>query len=326
MPPAPWEGMGGPRVRAMWAWTRRVLELWVLKMTGSPRFDLRGQDGGPGGRGQDGGEGGRGADGWPEEYDWIGFCARGAGAGGDGGPGGNGGNGGPGGRGGHGGRLTFYAPAPVLTAYAAGGFWLSTDGGDGGMPGGPGAPGQGGRGGLVGARPKNCAMSSGDRHDGAPGRIGAQGLSGGQGAKGEHFGDSTKLVAITEKDFRQNLTKPALVKATPQVGVAGSQVTLSTLRLQDTDVLLIDDVVVAMTVVADTLATFVVPADALGGRRTLRVRQSDGTLSNPMTFYVLPQVTRVGDGGRLKPGTTVTLSGSGFAPGARVTVSGERMA
>lgn len=301
------------------------LELWALKMTGSPRFDLRGQDGTPGGRGQDGGAGGRGADGWPEQYDWLGFCARGAGAGGDGGGGGNGGNAGPGGPGGHGGRLTVYAPASVLTAYAAGGFSISTDGGDGGIPGGPGAPGPGGPGGLLGPRPKNCAMSSGDRHDGTPGPIGNQGGSAWPGTKGAFFNDATKFIAITENDFRQNLTKPALIKATPQVGVAGAEVTLSTLRLQNTDVLLIDDVVVPMTVIADTLASFVVPADALGGRRTLRVRQSDGTLSNPMTFYVMPQVSFVGDGGRQKPGTIVTVSGSGFEPGARVIVTAEEM-
>lgn len=304
------------------------VELWVLEMEGSPQFDLRGQDGWPGGRGQDGGNGGQGANGWPEEYTYFlgKHCARGAGAGGNGGRGGNGGNGGNGGPGGHGGRLSIYAPEPVLQRYAAHGFSISTDGGSGGPGGEAGDPGIGGPGGDLGSHPHNCAMSSGWRDKGDPGPPGDPGRAGGQGLPGAHYPDAKALRVITVTDFRRELLKPALVSASPAAAVAGTQVTLATRNVNDDDIVLIDEVPVAtMTVIADTLVTILVPPDALGGNRTLQIRQSDGTLSNRMSFYVLPHVTAVGDGGRQRPGTTVTLAGSGFAPNARVRVNGDDM-
>jgi IPT/TIG domain len=309
---AGWAGVNAPEV-----------ELWVLELNGSPLFDLRGQDGGPGGRGRDGGDGGDGSDGRAELYDWLGFCKSGAGWGGDGGPGGNGGPGGAGGAAGHGGRLSLYAPAPVLQRYAAGGFSISTDGGAGGHGGGPGAPGAGGAGGRLGARPKNCAMSE-ERHDGAPGPQGQQGATGSVGPRGAAHPDAVRFVPVDEDEFQRKLTQPALVNATPARGVVGTPVTLNALRLTGDDVLLIDDAPVPMTVVADTLATFTVPA-MRGGFRVLTVRRVDGATSNRLSFYVLPQVTAVGDGSRIKPGSTVTVTGSGFAEGARVRVNGEDM-
>ncbi|GGQ55310.1 family 1 glycosylhydrolase [Couchioplanes azureus] len=309
---AGWAGVAAPEI-----------EMWAVELTGSPVFDLRGQDGSPGGRGRDGGDGGDGSDGIAERYDWLGFCASGAGAGGDGGPGGNGGSGGRGGPGGHGGRLGLYAPAPVLQAYASGGFTISTEGGSGGPGGGPGAPGDGGHGGRLGARPKNCFMSE-ERHDGAAGPPGRQGNLGDRGPDGGQHRDSIRFVPVTEAEFRRKLTEPALVRADPARAVAGTTVTLSGLRLLPDDVLTIADQPVPMTVVADTLATFGVPA-VTGGNQILRVRRSDGTRSNALSFSVLPQVTAVGDGSRVRPGTTVAVTGSGFAPGARVRVNGEDM-
>lgn len=101
--------------------------------------------------------------------------------------------------------------------------------------------------------------------------------------------------------------------------------TLSALRLTGDDQLLVDGLPTPMTVVADTLATFSVPA-VRGGFRTLQVRRADGRRSNRLSFYVLSQVATVGDGSRLRPGTTVTVTGSGFDDGARVRVTGEDMA
>jgi beta-glucosidase/6-phospho-beta-glucosidase/beta-galactosidase/lysophospholipase L1-like esterase len=299
------------------------IELWALTMSGAPIFDLRGQDGWAAGRGRDGGEGGDGSDGIAETYDFFGWCASGAGWGGDGGPGGNGGNGGSGGAGGHGGRLRFYAPRDVLVSYAAGGFRITTDGGSGGQPGGPGAPGPGGRGGLLGPRPKNCAMSE-QRHDGAPGPQGSQGSTGTQGPTGDNHTDAVAFLPITEHDFAEELTKPALLAATPPRAEAGTTVTVSTLRVQSDDTLLLDDTPIPMSVVADTLVTFVLPA-VPGGQRVLRIRQADGTASNRLSFYVLPRLQAVGDGMRARPGTTVSVNGSGFAEGARVRVTGEDM-
>lgn len=299
------------------------IEMWVLEMTGSPMFDLQGQDGTMGGRGGDGGDGGDGSDGRRELYDWLGFCSSGAGPGGDGGRGGNGGPGGHGGTGGHGGRLKLYGPAEVLLRYAAGGFSISTSGGRGGARGSGGTGGAGGRGGLLGPRPKNCAMST-ERHDGAPGAPGSRGEDGREGTAGGSHPDATYFVAITEDDFQRKLTEPALISAAPSRGVAGTSVTLSAARLTSDDVLLVDGVITPMTVVADTLATFTVPA-VRGGHGVLQVRQTDGTTSNRLSFYVQPQVTAVGDGSRQRPGAIVTVTGSGFAVGARVRVTGEDM-
>lgn len=308
-----WQGVDAPE-----------LELWLLRMTGSPIFDLQGQQGGPGGRGQDGGQGGEGSDGRAELYDWLGFCRSGAGAGGDGGRGGDGGNGGSGGNGGHGGRLGLYAPAPVLQTYAAGGFTVNIAGGSSGTGGMPGAPGPGGAGGRLGARPKNCSMSE-ERHDGAAGAQGAQGSPGASGAQGETHDDAVRLVPVEEDDFQRQLTAPALIRAVPSRGAAGTPVTVEALRLTEDDDLYLDGQQIPMTVVADTAATFTVPA-AQGGARVLTVRRADGTASNPLSFYVMPSVTQVGDGAaHIRPGSTVTVSGTGFAPGARVRVLGEDM-
>ncbi|WP_322769127.1 family 1 glycosylhydrolase [Frankia sp. Cr1] len=307
-----WAGVDAPEV-----------EMWVLELTGAPVFDLRGQDGRTGGRGRDGGDGGDGSDGMAERYDFLGFCSSGAGAGGDGGPGGSGGNGGRGGPGGHGGRLGLYAPSPVLQTYAAGGFSISTEGGSGGAGGGPGAPGAGGVGGRLGPRPKNCSMSE-ERHDGAPGAQGRQGAIGSPGPHGGQHLDSVRFVPVSRDEFAAKLTEPALVRADPPRAVAGATVTLHGVRLLPDDVLTISDQPVPMTVIADTLATFNVPA-VIGGNQTLRVRRAGGVRSNNLSFYVLPQVAAVGDGSRVKPGTTVTVTGSGFAPGARVRVNGEDM-
>jgi hypothetical protein len=238
------------------------IEMWVLELNGSPLFDLRGQDGSNGGRGRDGGHGGVGSEGRAERYDWLGYCSSGAGAGGDGGPGGNGGNGGNGGPGGLGGRLNLYAPAPVLQRYAAGGFSISTQGGNGGQGGGPGAPGDGGAGGRLGARPRNCPMSE-ERHDGAPGPQGQQGALGSVGPAGGSHPDAVRFVPIDEDDFQQELTQPALLRANPPRGVAGTTIMLSTLRLASGDILLMDDVQIPFTLLADTLASFVVPAAAM---------------------------------------------------------------
>lgn len=302
------------------------IELWTLQLTGSPRFLLRGQDGSGGGRGQDGGKGGQGSQGRDEEVDWIlGIknCKKGAGAGGDGGPGGNGGNGGNGGTGGDGGRLSVHAPAPVLLTYTAGGFYANTSGGRGGPGGLPGHPGPGGDGGRLG-RNRHCNMSSGQRFDGKPGPTGGGGQPGAFGPDGIEHDRPIRMVPITQEEFEKALTKPALIKAEPDRGAQNEQVTLLTLRLQNGDVLMLDGIPVPMNVIAPELANFTVPA-AIGGPRTLQVRQADGTMSNRLTFYVTPTVIAVGPEQRVRPGATAIVSGSGFAPGARIRVNGEDM-
>ncbi|WP_105970019.1 family 1 glycosylhydrolase [Streptomyces geranii] len=164
-----------------------------------------------------------------------------------------------------------------------------------------------------------------ERHDGAPGAQGAQGAQGASGAQGGVHPDAAKLVPIDEDDFQRQLTEPALIRAIPSRGAAGISVTLEALRLTDDDGLYLDGQQIPLTVVADTIATFTVPA-AEGGARVLTVRRADGTASNPLSFYVLPTATQVGDGAaRIRPGSTVAVSGTGFAPGARIRILGEDM-
>jgi beta-glucosidase/6-phospho-beta-glucosidase/beta-galactosidase len=308
-----WDGVNAPE-----------MEMWCLDMEGSPIFDLEGQDGGDGGRGQDGGDGGDGSIGRAEQYDWLGFCRSGAGSGGNGGPGGNGGNGGLGGAGGTGGRLNLYAPQPVLLRYAAGGFSISTKGGNGGKGGSPGFGGRGGEGGPLGDSPRNCARLSGQtagvkgEPDGQPGH------DGDTGPDGSKYADAVRFVGIDADDFQRMLTAPALLSCVPARGVVGASVTVSGLRLTKDDALLLDAMPTPVTIIGDTLASFTVPA-VRGGYRILQIRRANGTLSNRLSFYVVPQVITVGTGERIRPGSTVSVVGSGFAEGARVRINGEDM-
>jgi microsomal dipeptidase-like Zn-dependent dipeptidase/lysophospholipase L1-like esterase len=294
----------------------------VLEMTGYPAFDLRGQGGFQGGPGQDGGDGGDGSTGRAELYDFFGWCRSGPGNGGNGGPGGAAGAGGQGGNGGHGGRLSLYAPQPVISAYSNR-FYVTIDGGNQGPGGIPGTPGQGGAGGQVGASPKNCAPST-PRYAGIPGPQGASGTQGPAGQQGGSHPDGIAFLTIDADDFRRKLTEPAITTLSPDRVKQGDTVSAAGLRFTQTDRVLVENVPVSTTVVSDSMLTFQVPS-VQGGYRAVQVEQTDGTRSNRGTLYVLPVVTSAQQGNRVKPGTTVTLVGSGFAPGAVVRVNGQDM-
>ncbi len=313
-------GQAGPEV-----------ELWVLEMTGHPAFDLRGQgnsdiQGLPnalqGGEGGDGGKGGDGSKGRAELYDGFGFCKSGRGNGGDGGPGGSGGDGGPGGHGGHGGKFSLYAPQPVISALSSA-FYVAVDGGSAGPGGIPGSGGAGGAGGQVGDHPKNCATSE-PRHPGKPGPQGARGSQGPSGFPGDTYPDGIAFRTIDPDDLRRQLTEPALITLSPNRVGQGDLVTAVGRNLSPGDRVLVEGVPAATTVISDSTLTFRVPASQ-GGRRTVQVRQADGTLSNRATLYVLPVVSSAEQGGSITPGTTMTLVGSGFAPGAQVRVNDQNM-
>lgn len=301
------------------------IELWTLELTGTPTFDLIGQDGTRGGRGRDGGQGGTGGRGAPEKtvqlplLDWI--CEQGPGSGGEGGKGGNGGDGGRGGDGGHGGRLEIYAPDAVLRTYANSGFNINTTGGHGGRGGSPGAPGAGGSGGRMGTS-RACGARS--ARDGRTGAAGTQGDSGEDGSAGEQYRSPVSFVPVRRELFLQKLTEPALLTANPTHATAGTQVTLTGLRLLPDDRIRIGDSLLPLSFTTESHVSFVCPP-LDGGVTTLRVQQVDGTLSNPLSLYVLPTLTGVGQGQPVKPGRTVRLTGSGFSRGARVRVNGEDM-
>lgn len=298
------------------------LEVWVLEMTGYPGFYLSGQSGFEGGAGQDGGNGGAGSTGRAELYDYFGFCKSGPGNGGDGGPGGRAGNGGPGGNGGHGGRFSLYAPQRVISSYS-GGFYVTVDGGGAGSGGIPGNPGAGGVGGQRGASPKNCAPST-PRYAGNPGPLGAGGTRGPSGQPGGAYPDGIAFRPISEDDFRRELTEPAIISLSPNRVKQGDVVTAAGKNFSQGDKVLVEGVASSTTVVSDTMLTFKVPA-IQGGQRTVQARQADGTLSNRATLYVLPVVNSVQEAGRIAPGATVTLVGSGFSQGALVRANEQEM-
>jgi aryl-phospho-beta-D-glucosidase BglC (GH1 family)/lysophospholipase L1-like esterase len=308
---------GGPGARGQ---DGMELELWTLELDGAPAFDLRGQNGGAGGRGGDGGPGGRGSKGRTalvEWHFWVPVCKSGPGDGGNGGNGGAAGPGGRGGEGGTGGVLRFYAPQPVLTQYTQA-FYATVDGGAGG-PGGPaGLPGPGGPGGQPGDNPHNCARGPRDGEPaGSPGASGAGAATGAAGAAGVAQGRALRFVAITKADFDLELVKPRITQVDPLYAVMGDQVTMTGLRFDATDELLLDGVRTSSTFISDTTRRFAVPL-ASGGRRAIEIRRADGTLSNKGTLYVRPEITATDPAGRLRPGRPATVRGSGFAPGARV--------
>ncbi|MDQ0111297.1 IPT/TIG domain-containing protein [Paenibacillus harenae] len=307
------------------------LEVWVLEMTGRPRFDLRGQDGTQGGQGQNGGNGGKGGRGKPAVLDWAGFCKAGAGAGGNGGNGGRGGNGGAGGNGGSGGRLSLYAPQPVLQQYAAG-FEIRIEGGSAGIGGAAGYPGIGGEGGAVGASKGSCGP--GPRRAGQHGSTGAYGMTGPNGQPGGVLPNPIGFFSINADDFRRKMLEPAINRVTSLYVKSGERVTVYGLRFTMSDIVVIDGIEAATTVVSDTELQFTVP-QLFGGSRMFQVRQTDSTLSNLASVYVLPQIMDIGQEGmeerkpnellRVKPGMKVTLKGSGFAEGTLVLVNDHEM-
>ena len=299
------------------------LEIWLLELSGVPSFALNGQPGVSGGKGQDGGDGGDGSKGRHELYDiipWV--CKSGPGNGGDGGPGGRAGDGGPGGHGGHGGRLSFYAPQAVLSAYTNR-FYVTVDGGAGGAGGAPGTPGAGGAGGQRGDSPRNCSSST-PRLAGSPGPQGAPGGVGPAGNWGGHHVDGIGFYPITRDEFIEATTRPAIVDLSPSRAPEGEVVTVTGLRFTRNDRVFVGEVAAETTIVADTRLTFRVPA-VTGGQQAVQVRQPDDTRSNKATLYVLPVLTAADGGERVRPGTTVTLVGSGFAPGALVRVDDQEM-
>jgi lysophospholipase L1-like esterase len=295
-----------------------TFEIWTLKLKGNPVFDLGGQAGFRGGRGGDGGDGGPGSKGKAAVVAWerpIPNCKSGPGNGGDGGPGGRAGDGGSGGAGGHGGQLLVRAPKDDLLGMISG-FMVTTSGGPSGAGGAPGNPGAGGPGGEGGNNPHKCSTSHGQR--GRAGPSGSPGQPGRDGRAGGNFGArAVSLVPVTEDDFWRKATDPALVELTPTWVRAGDLVTAAARRLEPSDRLFIDGAPFPVTIVGAELARFTVPL-LHGGQRLVEMRRADGRVSNPATIYVQPVLTPLASQERIRPGSRVTLQGSGFVRGMRV--------
>jgi len=137
-----------------------IVEIWTTQIDGKLVLDLRGQQGGIGGKGgngQIGGNGQMGASAVPgTEETWLGIpnpvCKQGPGLGGDGGKGGNAGCGGDGGDGGNGGTLKLFYTSGVNLANVM----TKLQKGVGGQPGSPGNPGAGGKSGPPGLNVPPC--------------------------------------------------------------------------------------------------------------------------------------------------------------------------
>lgn len=308
-----WEGNAAPQ-----------LEVWALTMQGKPAIDLHGQDGGTGGSGGQGGAGGPGSEGRDEMYDFLGFCASGAGSGGDGGYGGSGGSGGSGGNGGDGGTFSFYSTPETLLPFAAG-FTADCSGGAGGRGGVGGSGGAGGPGGPVGAHPKNCQPGPGRLiQDGQAGQPGATGIVGLPGKPGAISPNAMRMHVITREDFNRKLQAPAIFTVTPAKAHAGQPLTIQGARFTPSDIVLIDSAVVSASVISQSVATCTVPMMPMGNHM-LQVRQSDGTLSNPFVFLIVPSIEEVIPSVNVRPGSLVRIKGSGFSPTIRVLVEGQNV-
>ncbi|WP_029192901.1 IPT/TIG domain-containing protein [Paenibacillus harenae] len=295
------------------------LEVWVLEMIGRPIFDLRGQDGTDGGDGQDGQAGGKGSKGKKAVADGWGFCKSGAGSGGNGGRGGVAGHGGDGGDGGRGGKLSLFAPQTVLDHYS-GGFNVAVEGGRGGAGGSAGIPGPGGEGGAVGDSVWSVeGCGPGTRTNGQMGPQGAAGVAGLRGTDGNWQGEPVSFKAIDADEYRRKLLEPAVYSTSPDSAFAGDKVTLYGSRFTRSDVATVGGAAAQTQVYSDSQLQLTVPA-LQGGSHAVQVKQSDGTLSNRGTIYVLPKLIAAGQS-RVRPGDKVKLSGSGFAEGMMVKVN-----
>ncbi len=310
-------GQGGDRgAHAPW------VELWLLELHGNPQIELPGQAGFPGGTGGDGGDGGDGSRGLPEEWSW-GFCAKARGAGGPGGQPSVSGPGGPGGPGGHGGKFTLFAPEDVVDAWTTRGFYINTAGGAGGPGGEPGAPGVGGAGGPRGygqiCKPER--EGGPDWLGGPPGdeRHGPRGAWGPAGLPGGHYDESTRFVAIDAAEFEAKAIAPAIVTMEPLEAAAGDRVRALGARFASGDRFLIGGAPAEdVDVRSSTEATMTVPTGAIAGRAEVHLERPDGSRSNSATVTIAPTLTGPVEQGRLRPGSVVTIAGSGFPPSGHV--------
>lgn len=306
------------------------LEMWLLELEGRPAFDMRGHDGTQGGEGQNGGSGGAGSKGKTAQLDWAGFCKAGSGAGGNGGRGGAAGSGGDGGNGGRGGKFSLFAPQAILSKYLEG-FYVSVDGGKGGPGGAPGVPGSGGQGGKVGDSLKasfGTVCGSNGRTSGMAGAQGAPGVQGRPGVDGDRQSEPIRMKAIDSDEFRRKMLEPIIYTVNPPFAGAGDTVTIEGKRFTQTDKIVVDGEEVKTLVYSDTALQFTVP-QTYGGTRTVQLKQTDGTLSNKASIYILPKISYAQQNNvttqRLLPGNKVVLVGSGFSDRAIVQVNGQDM-
>jgi len=130
--------------------------------------------------------------------------------------------------------------------------------------------------------------------------------------------------AITAQDFITELTAPQVASLSANFGSVGDSITLVGGNLEPTDVILVDNVAAATTISSNTTATFVVP-DVQGGQTQVVLQRTDGELSNPAAFTVLPKIALISSDrekrGAILWGSNATIVGSGFSASCRVQIN-----
>jgi len=318
---------GAPNVAGPTGNPAPEVEIWFLNSAGFPAVDLRGQDGGQGIKGGEGGDGGQGQKGCNTRRH-LGFCRQEKGGGGDGGNGGRAGDGGRGGDGGTGGIFSVYAPQPMINSWLQTGLTISLDGGSPGAGGDPGQPGEGGPGGARGDHIHRICPSN-NRGDGKKGNTGNSGVRGADGEPGSLQRKAIHFSAITPSDFNIETAKPAILMLVPTSVYVGDTVTVNGLRFARGDKVYIEgedgqiSVPCVTTFVADSLLTFKVPA-VPGGYAFLEVEQVDATRSsNHGTLTIRPRVEAIIPAGKIQPGQSYFLKGTGLGRSGSVWINGE---
>ena len=306
-----------------------IVTMYLLSATNNlPPIDMRGQDGGGGGRGQDGGRGGDGDCGLRADGTFFGGCCRGVGFGGNGGQGGDAGRGGKGGRGGGGGRVTILTTPPSIAVLAAAPPMIDVNPGNGG-PGGQrvafGDPqanlGAGGIGGPAGTA--DCEMWC-DEHPERRGNNGAGGATGSEGFAGDPGSatpeDAIQFLPITVEQWQQEFNKPHILSLNPYDAEPGEQVQITGQNFDPSIDRVYFDGVNVGPVVSGTQASFTVPMDAEGGYHPVVIRPSGATerRSNRATLRVLPKLDAIAAGTRWVENQSVNLTGLAFRPGLQV--------
>ena len=286
-----------------------------------PPIDLRGQNGGRGGRGQDGGRGGDGDCGLRADGTVFGGCCRGVGHGGNGGQGGDGGRGGKGGSGGGGGRITILTTAPGLAVLQSSPPSIDVNGGNGGSGGDPGNPGNGGTGGPAGTA--DCEPWC-DEHPERRGSDGARGADGSNGFTGDAgpgvVEDAIQILPITDEQWQEEFNRPHILDVDPDEVEPGQTVQIRGQNfIPGTHRVYFDGFNVG-PVTSTTQASFVVPTTSEGGYHPVVIRNpSDAAQrSNRVMLLVVPVLDAIPAGTRFVENQNITLTGLAFKTGLQL--------
>ena len=299
------------------------VKIYALNINGMPAINLEGLKGAKGYPGQMGGNGGNGGAG-KNGSDFVVACTSQPGHGGNGGTGGHGGTGGNGGEGGAGGSFLIATTQNNWNQHLLNQSWsINLAGGPGGDPGPGGAGGAFGEGGQAGT--PGGAGKCNKYGPGAQGRMGAAGNSGGDGPAGNN-GLVTPDV-ITQQEWDEELTLPALYTITPSQGFAGTAISGRGTNFGVGDTALVNGQSVPATFPGPGQVSLAVPSTHAAGFATVAIRRAvDGVVSNPVNFSVLPSISAVNIApavGKVpmlgNPGSTVLITADGLVDGATVT-------